>query len=110
MDQALIIQHWLVPVVREAGLEGADQLNIDSDTDLVAGWDTVTMRTGVSTHLAAALADAEPGLLTLRSDPVWDDLRHDSRFEGLLSEARDLRFSPTMRGRRGGGRNPGNNR
>ncbi|NCG31980.1 MAG: hypothetical protein GWP44_03785, partial [Proteobacteria bacterium] len=62
------------------------------------------------THLAAALADAEPGLLTLRSDPVWDDLRRDSRFESLLSEARDLRFSPTMRGRRGGGRNPGNNR
>jgi len=64
------------------------------------------------THLAAALAAAEPGLLTLRSDPVWDDLRRDNRFESLLCEAQDLRFSPTMRGWRGGGaeRDPDNNR
>ena len=52
-----MIQHWLVPVVREAGLEGADQLNIGSDTDLVAVWDTVAMRTGLSAeHLTELVA------------------------------------------------------
>ena len=48
-------------------------------------------------HLGVALERAERGLLTLRWDPVWDDLRRDERFKELVREARSLRFSPTIR-------------
>ena len=48
-------------------------------------------------QLGVALEQAERGLLTLRWDPVWDDLRRDERFKELVREARSLRFSPTIR-------------
>ena len=48
-------------------------------------------------QLGVALEQAERGLLTLRWDSVWDDLRRDERFKELVREARSLRFSPTIR-------------
>ena len=47
--------------------------------------------------LVEALARGEPGVLALRSDPVWDDLRGDRRFREIAREAQTLRFSPTRR-------------
>ncbi len=62
-------------------------------------------------HLFEAMRRGERGLLGLRSDPVWDDLRRDERFAQIAREARALRFSPALGRRppasgdgRGGGR------
>lgn len=44
----VVIQHWLVAVARHAGLEGADELDVPSDTAAGAAWDLVTMRLGTS--------------------------------------------------------------
>ena len=58
--------------------------------------------------LMEALVRGEPGVLTLRVDPVWDDLRRDPRFGEVARQAQWMRFSPTRRpGRRGG---PGDGR
>ena len=43
-----VIQHWLVPLVQRADLPGAEELSVESDSDLAAAWDLVTMKTGVS--------------------------------------------------------------
>lgn len=48
-------------------------------------------------YLAEALERGEPGILSLRSDPVWDDLRRDPRFREVAREALSLRFSPSRR-------------
>ena len=47
--------------------------------------------------LAAAVEAEDPALLTLRSDPVWDDLRSDDRFAEIGRQARELRFGPRRR-------------
>ena len=53
--------------------------------------------------LMEALVRGEPGVLTLRVDPVWDDLRRDPRFREVARQAQSMRFSPTRRpGGRGG--------
>ena len=58
-----------------------------------------------------ALEEDERGLLTLRWDPVWDDLRRDERFKELVRESRPQR-PPMIRrepsGRRGRGNSPAN--
>lgn len=52
------IQHWLTSVARAAGLPGADDLSVASDTDTPAAWDTVTMASGIDEdELARAVAD-----------------------------------------------------
>jgi TolB-like protein/tetratricopeptide (TPR) repeat protein len=52
--------------------------------------------------LFQSLENGEPGIFTLRSDPVWDDLRADPRFRQLTRQAQLMRFSPTRRSGRGG--------
>ena len=42
-----VIQHWLATVARAAGLEGADTLEVSSDVDPSAAWETVGLVTGV---------------------------------------------------------------
>lgn len=42
-------------------------------------------------HLGRAIEVRDPGLMTLRSDPVWDSLRSDERFRALVRQARDIR-------------------
>jgi len=44
-----------------------------------------------------ALVRAEPRVITLRVDPVWDDLRRDPRFRAVARQAQSMRFSPTRR-------------
>ena len=57
-----------------------------------------------------ALELGERGLLTLRWDPVWDDLRSDDLFKELVRQTRSLRLPPTLPGRGGrGGRGGGGN-
>jgi TolB-like protein len=55
-------------------------------------------------YLAQALARGEPGLLSLRLDPVWDDLRSDPRFRRISGQAQSLRFAPARRPSGSGGR------
>jgi CheY-like chemotaxis protein len=47
MEREPVIQHWLVSVVRAAGLEGGEGLSVDSGTPVQAAWDLVAMATGV---------------------------------------------------------------
>ena len=47
--------------------------------------------------LFQALERSEPGIMAVRSDPVWDDVRSDPRFRQFAREAQSLRFSPTRR-------------
>lgn len=50
-------------------------------------------------HLRAAVGRRDPALMTLRTSPVWDPLRDDSRFREIVQRAREL-----WRGGRGQGR------
>ena len=59
---------------------------------------------GALEHLMMALQHGERGLLTLRWDPVWDDLRRDERFKELVQQIGAMRRSPMNgRGREGRG-------
>ncbi len=53
--------------------------------------------------LADAAERRERSLLTLKSDPVWDDLRGDRRFRDIERQTQSLRFTPAQAymGRRG---------
>jgi TolB-like protein len=53
-------------------------------------------------YMLQALVRGDPGLFSLRSDPVWDDVRGDPRFRELARQAQSMRFSPTRRAPRGG--------
>ncbi|MDX1647426.1 MAG: hypothetical protein R3304_09805 [Longimicrobiales bacterium] len=57
--------------------------------------------------LALALRQGEPGVLSLRTDPVWDDLRDDERFREILRQARQIRFGPHATPPRPPGGTPG---
>lgn len=56
-------------------------------------------------HLQAAVDARDPALMTLRTSPVWDPLRDDSRFRQIVQRAREL-----WRGGRGSGRERGSRR
>jgi len=45
--------------------------------------------------LVAALARGEPGVLGIRSDPAWDEMRSDPRFRELARETEKVRFMRT---------------
>ncbi len=49
--------------------------------------------------LEEAVARHDPGLSTLRADPVWDPLRADPRFAAVVRRARALRPDPRAGGR-----------
>ena len=58
--------------------------------------------------LADAVEGEERDLLTLSTDPVWDELRGDRRFRAMERQAQSMRFAPTLsgggrRGRASGG-------
>ena len=72
-------------------------------TDLAAAHAGLGDTQEALTLLFRAIERGEPGVLSVRTDPVWDGLRGDPRFSELARQARLLRFSPTMRGPRGGG-------
>jgi len=42
-------------------------------------------------YLIAAIRDGEPGLFTVRSNPVWDSLRTDPRLREISRQSRSLR-------------------
>lgn len=50
-----VIQHWIVAVTRAAKLDGADTLDIASDTSMAGAWSVAAMRTGVGDAELAAL-------------------------------------------------------
>ncbi len=54
-------------------------------------------------YLVEALENGEPGVLGIRSDPVWDRLRGDPRFREIGRQAQIMRFSSGRRDRRGRG-------
>ena len=47
--------------------------------------------------LSEAVENGEREVFTLRSDPVWDDLRGDRRFRAVERQAQVMRFAPTPR-------------
>jgi tetratricopeptide (TPR) repeat protein len=75
-----------------------------SRTELAAAHAALGHRDEAFRLLDEALDRREPAVLTLRSDPVWDDLRADSRFPALARRAQAIRFSgPGRPPRRDGG-------
>jgi TolB-like protein len=48
-------------------------------------------------HLITAIQEGEHGIFSLRSDPVWDELRSDPRIKELGRQSRSLRFGPRRR-------------
>ncbi|MDE3013283.1 MAG: tetratricopeptide repeat protein [Gemmatimonadota bacterium] len=44
--------------------------------------------------LVTAIRDGEPGVFSIRSDPVWDELRRDPRLRELGRQSQPLRFRP----------------
>jgi CheY-like chemotaxis protein len=52
----LVIQHWLVSVVRAAGLPGSDALSVDSQTDTAEAWNRVAKVAGAPEKLANVVA------------------------------------------------------
>lgn len=48
MDNGPVIQHWLVTVVRSAGLPGAPELSFESDAGIAEAWDLTCMALGIS--------------------------------------------------------------
>lgn len=75
-------------------------------TDLAAAHAALGEHDEAFRYLFEALERREPGTLTLRSDPVWDELRGDPRFRTLAEQARSLRFAPPRRRGREGGPGP----
>lgn len=59
-------------------------------TDLAAAYAGLGQRDEAIRELTEALRSGEPGLLALRSDPVWDELREDPRFVAIERQARNL--------------------
>jgi len=49
-----ITQHWIVSVARQAGLPGAESLDIPADTAVGAAWDAAARRLGVDADTLAA--------------------------------------------------------
>ncbi len=47
--------------------------------------------------LADGLRDGDRGLLMIQTDPVWDDLRWDPRFQQMARQIRAVRFAPGPR-------------
>ncbi len=60
------LQHWLVPIVRKAGLPGADDLSISSDTPIGEAWTLAAMATGVSQEVLAEMVALHFGLERVR--------------------------------------------
>ncbi|NNF14995.1 MAG: hypothetical protein HKN72_17345 [Gemmatimonadetes bacterium] len=54
-------------------------------------------------HLERALRDGEPAVMTIRTDPVWDDLRSSPRLREIVREAQRLRLNAPRGGRPPGG-------
>ncbi len=93
--------YWEWNLERLDGLraEGGDVTNMDfASTYAALGNSDMAFQ-----HLIAALEGGEPGIFSIRSDPAWDDLRSDPRIREIGRQAQMMRFSPSRRGRRGGG-------
>ncbi|MDA0327576.1 MAG: hypothetical protein O2958_00990 [Gemmatimonadetes bacterium] len=65
--------------------------------DLAAAHAALGHRDEAFGYLFQALEAGEPGVLSIRSDPVWDDLRNDDRFREAGRQAQMMRFSPIRR-------------
>ncbi len=96
MEFEPVIQHWLVAVAQAANLPCADELSVDSGTELAGAWDLVGMATGtshedlaerVAAHYRLAVADLSsadphahkliPGLIARKRNVV--PLRYTER-------------------------------
>ncbi len=66
----VVIQHWLVAVARNAGLDGADELDVPSDAAPGAAWDVVTLRLGISPEELAERVAEHYGLPVADLDAV----------------------------------------
>lgn len=70
MADTPVIQHWLVSVARSQELEGADTLDIASDTDPAGAWDLATMTLGVDAEGLAESVARHYGLQRADLDDV----------------------------------------
>lgn len=70
--------------------------------DLASAYAALGQEDRALEHLVRALRAGEPAVMTVRTDPVWDDLRSSPRLRELLREAQRLRFN-APRNRRPGG-------
>ena len=102
--------HWTIDRLEAGQDEGRDVQH----AELAAAYAGAGNHAAALEQLDVVLEGAERGLLTLRWDPVWDDLRRDERFKELVRQVRSAAFSPTIRrgpsGREGRGSGRGNGR
>ena len=85
--------HWTIDRLEAAQDEG----RAVQHTELAAAYAGAGNHAAAMEHLGVALEQSERGLLTLRWDPVWDDLRRDDRFKELVREVRSQGFPPSIR-------------
>lgn len=98
--------HWTLDRLETAQDEGRAVAHVE----FAAAYAGARNHDAALEHLMMALELGERGLLTLRWDPVWDDLRSDDLFKELVRQTRSLRLPPTLPGRGGrGGRGGGGN-
>ena len=98
--------HWTIDRLEAAQDEG----QAVRDVELAAAYAGAGNHAAALEHLGVALEQAERGLMTLRWDPVWDDLRRDERFKELVRQTRSLRFSTTPQREPSGSGGRGNGR
>jgi TolB-like protein/thioredoxin-like negative regulator of GroEL len=99
----------LVDLMREDAEEGYWTWHLDrleqrvADGEHVALMEFATAYAGMGDddeaieHLIEAITEGEPGVLALRSDPVWDGLRRDPRVQELGRQSRFMRFPGSRR-------------
>ena len=73
-----VIEHWVVTVARAAGLDGAAQLHVDSETPTADAWNLVALAAGLDTDQLAERVAAHFRL------PVADLAHRDPHVEKII--------------------------
>jgi TolB-like protein len=83
---------WRLEELEATGAAGGDV----PGTELAAAHAALGHAEEAINLLADAVESRDRGLFTLRTDPVWDELRGDPRFREIERMAQRMRFSPPL--------------